>query len=67
MSTMPPGYDDWKTRSPYDEDPRCEYCGASEARGSLARQGWQPDECTGECRIRWRDPDAEYEASRDDR
>jgi hypothetical protein len=59
-----PGYDAWKTMSPDDADPRCEHCGASD---HSTAKGWQPDACTGECGIRWRDPDAEYEASRDDR
>jgi len=57
-----PGYDEWKTRSPDDENPRCEFCGAYE---SEVRKGWQPDACTGECGRVWRDPDAEYEASRE--
>lgn len=59
-----PGYDNWKLMSPYDENPCCEFCGADER---LASKGWQPSCCTGECGIKWRDPDAEYEASRDDR
>lgn len=56
-----PGYDEWKTRDP-DED-RCEFCGihARDCRG-----GWQPAACTGECGLRWRDPDAAREAARDD-
>ncbi len=58
-----PGYDAWKTASPYDEDERCEFCGSS-ARES--NKGWQPYNCTGECGILWRDPDAEYEAMRDE-
>lgn len=61
-----PGYDAWKLRSPDDKNPCCEYCGASEAPYSDARMGWQPAECTGECGKSWRDPDAEYEARRDD-
>lgn len=45
------------------DDPYCEYCGAHprEARG-----GWQPERCTGECGLSFRDPDAEYEKMRDD-
>lgn len=64
MTEMPPGYDTWKTMSPYDENPCCEFCGASDRE---AAKGWQPDHCTGECRRSWRDPDAEYDAMRDDR
>lgn len=59
MSTLP-GYDDWKLQSPYDND-GCEFCGARE------NDGWQPHDCTGECRRNFRDPDAEYDAMRDDR
>lgn len=59
-----PGYDAWKTMSPDDADPRCEFCGASDRD---ANKGWEPNACTGECGIKWRDPDAEYEAARDDR
>lgn len=55
-----PGYDEWKTRDP--DEGRCEFCGANLRR----RDGWQPDACTGECGRSWRDPDAEYEAMRDD-
>ena len=58
-----PGYDAWKTMSPCDADPRCEHCGASDR---ATAKGWQPDCCTGKCGICWRDPDAEYEAMRDD-
>lgn len=57
-----PGYDDWKTSNP--DDDRCEHCGA-DPRAHHA--GWQPDPCTGECNIKWRDPDAEYDAWRDER
>jgi hypothetical protein len=56
-------YDTWKLQSPDECDPRCEHCGASE---SVRGRGWQPNVCTGECGIIWRDPDAEYEAKRDD-
>jgi len=62
MSELP-GYDAWKLMSPEDENPCCEFCGALER---LSRDGWQPDCCLGDCGIRWRDPDAEYEASRDE-
>lgn len=58
-----PGYDAWKLMAPDEDDPRCEFCGSS-ARESC--KGWQPYNCTGECGIRWRDPDAEYEARQDD-
>lgn len=57
-----PGYDAWKTHNPADDC--CEFCGADpryEGRG-----GWQPERCTGECRRSWRDPDAEYDAWRDE-
>lgn len=60
MSDLP-GYDDWKTHNP--DDDRCEHCGVHPRE---CREGWQPDRCTGECGRRWRDPDAEYEAKRDD-
>ena len=60
MSDLP-GYDSWKTHNP--DDDRCEFCGAHERE---CRAGWQPDCCTGECRRTWRDPDAEYEKSRDE-
>lgn len=56
-----PGYDEWKTHNP--DDDRCEFCGAHERE---ARGGWQPEGCTGECQQEWRDPDAEYDAMRDD-
>lgn len=61
MSGLPAGFDDWKTHNP--DDDRCEHCGVHprECRG-----GWQPDRCTGECGKTWRDPDAEYEAMRDE-
>lgn len=52
-------YDDWKTHNP--DDDRCEFCGCAPSRG-----GWQPNICTGECGILWRDPDAEYEKMRDE-
>ena len=55
-----PGYDDWKTHNP--DDDRCEHCGADPR---VYRAGWQPTPCTGECGTVWRDPDAEYEAARD--
>ncbi len=55
-----PGYDAWKTTDPADGC--CEHCGAMPSR-----KGWQPDECTGECGIMWRDPDAEYDRMREDR
>jgi hypothetical protein len=48
-------------------DPReylCDYCGA-DARYE-GRDGWQPWCCTGKCGRRWRDPDAEYDALRDE-
>lgn len=54
-------YDAWKTTP--DAESTCEVCGAG---ASMFRNGWQPDECTGECGIKWRDPDAEYDAMRDD-
>lgn len=56
-----PGYDDWKTHNP--DDDRCEFCGAYPWE---KRTGWQPEKCTGECKIKWRDPDAEYDAWRDE-
>ena len=56
-----PGYDEWKTHDPADDC--CEFCGAD----PRYCRGWQPNECTGECGQRFRDPDAEYEAMRDDR
>jgi hypothetical protein len=59
-----PGYDAWKTQSPDDENPQCEFCGIHE---SACRGGWQPDCCTGECGRSWRDPDAEYDRMRDER
>lgn len=55
-----PGYDAWKTTDPADDG--CEHCGADVSRC----RGWQPDACTGECGARWRDPDAENDARRDD-
>jgi hypothetical protein len=54
------GYDAWKLACPYEK--QCEFCGAT---GNESRKGWQPQVCTGECGIRWRDPDAEYEAMKD--
>ena len=58
-----PGYDEWKTRAPEDDDPRCEHCGAHERE---IRSGWQPEQCTGKCGLlAWRDPDAEYGAMRE--
>lgn len=57
-----PGYDAWKTHNP--DDDRCEHCGASP---SVRVTGWQPDCCTGKCGVIWRDPDAEYDAMRDER
>lgn len=56
-----PGYDSWKTHNPADDN--CEFCGATPYS---CRGGWQPDICTGECDVRWRDPDAEYDRMRDD-
>ena len=56
-------YDAWKLMSPDDENPRCEFCGASDKQSS---RGWQPNNCSGECGVRWRDPDAEYDAKRDE-
>lgn len=56
-----PGYDEWKTHDP--DDDRCEFCGASPY---AMRDGWQPRDCTGECRRSWRDPDAEYDRMRDE-
>lgn len=53
-----PGFDAWISHNP--DDDRCEFCGA-DTRYAL-RDGWQPDECTGECRTIWRDPDAERDA-----
>ena len=55
-----PGYDAWKTHNPADD--LCEFCGADARRC----KGWQPEPCTEECRTVWRDPDAEYDAMRDD-
>jgi hypothetical protein len=57
-----PGYDDWKTSNP--DDLRCEHCGAGP---ECLERGWQPDGCNGECGIKWRDPDDERDAKRDDR
>jgi hypothetical protein len=56
-----PGYDDWKLATPPEYE-FCEFCGADPR---VRRDGWQPDECTGECGRRFRDPDAEYDAMRD--
>ena len=55
-----PGYDAWKTTDPRDYC--CEHCGAD----PRYCKGWQPESCTGECGKVWRDPDAEYEAQRDE-
>jgi len=55
------GYDNWLTHNP-DED-RCEFCGVHDGG---CRAGWQPEDCTGECGRRWRDPDAEYDRMRDE-
>lgn len=63
MSDLPAGYDEWRTRSGYDEDPRCEHCGAKESESA---KGWRPYKCSDACGVHWRDPDAEYEAARDD-
>lgn len=57
-----PGYDAWKTHNP--DDDYCEFCGVS---WRSVADGWQPSLCTGECRRSWRDPDAEYDAMRDER
>jgi hypothetical protein len=54
-------YDDWKTHNP--DDDRCEFCGAHPRE---CRAGWRPDSCNGECGRGWRDPDAEYDAMRDE-
>lgn len=56
--TKIPGYDSWKTHNP--DDDRCEFCDA------LQQGGWQPDECTGECGRRWRDPDYEHDRKQED-
>lgn len=56
-----PGYDAWLTHNP--DDDRCEHC---DAHLSERRAGWQPDACTGECGIKWRDPDAERDRRMDD-
>ena len=55
-----PGYDEWKTHDPADDC--CEFCGAD----PRYCRGWEPRDCTGECGIRFRDPDAEYDAMRDE-
>lgn len=60
MSDLP-GYDDWKTSDPSDDC--CQHCGVD---FRSCRSGWQPGECTGECRRAWRDPDDEYERMRDE-
>lgn len=60
MSDLP-GYDAWKTQGP--DEGLCEFCGVHER---ACRDGWRPDCCTGECSQSWRDPDAEYEAMRDE-
>jgi hypothetical protein len=56
-----PGYDEWKCHNP--DDDRCEFCGAHPRE---CRAGWRPDSCNGECGRGWRDPDAEYDAMRDE-
>jgi len=56
-----PGYDAWLTHDP--DDDRCEFCGVGNAK---CRSGWRPEECTGECRRVWRDPDEEYERRREE-
>lgn len=61
-------YDAWKLESPEEESDRlygpwCEFCECHIPRGA----NYQPDCCTGACGTRWRDPDADYEAMRDDR
>lgn len=56
-----PGYDEWKTQSPEDG---CEFCGLAEGDRRACR-GWQPEQCTGECGIVWRDPDAERDERND--
>ena len=56
-----PNYDAWKAHNPADD--LCEFCGADVRRC----RGWQPDCCDGECNISFRDPDAEYDAMRDDK
>lgn len=53
-----PGFDAWLTHNP--DDDRCEFCGALPTQ-----MGWQPEECTGECRRRWRDPDDERDRRMD--
>ena len=55
-----PGYDAWKLASP--DDDYCEYCGVHERQ---CRDGWRPDQCTGECGHGWRDPDYELEVGRE--
>ena len=62
MSGLPGGYDAWKTHNP--DDDRCEFCGADPRYEG--RDGWRPEHCTGECRQSFRDPDAEYDAWRDE-
>lgn len=57
-----PGYDAWKTHNP--DDDCCSYCGAMPWE---CRAGWQPERCTGQCGIKWRDPDDEYDRMRDDK
>lgn len=56
MSRELPGFDAWLSHNP--EDDKCEFCGA---HPSECRSGWKPDDCTGECGRRWRDPDTEYD------
>jgi hypothetical protein len=55
-------YDAWKTHNPADDN--CEYCGATPFETC---KGWEPSCCNGNCGVRWRDPDAEYDAMRDAR
>jgi len=61
MSDLP-GYDEWKTHDP--DDDRCEFCGA---HPNESRQGWAPENCTGKCNTSWRDPDYEYDRTRDEK
>jgi hypothetical protein len=56
-----PGYDAWKTHNP--DDDRCEFCGISSQDYDY---GWQPENCTGECRRAWRDPDYERDQIMED-
>lgn len=52
--------DNWEA---YDPDGHCKYCGVHWRAFTV---GWQPEDCTGECGRKWRDPDAELEQRRDD-